>query len=232
MSTIIPDSASVVLQKVREAINNRGQGLNPLAVTPAPTYEQLKAKQDTMVTAVSSNTARTSKSPGNSKYGTQNDPSDKPNKKLIIVDLTNQEHILLQYVPLELDYDPNSNFASIHSMGRNNPLYHYTGSEDILKFIIDWSRQSDDSTDVILNCRKLEALSKNDGFGNTPHKIKLLWHDSLFNDATWIVASAPYKLTLPDAQNQMLHTQAYQSVTLKRVTDTNLTNDEISSITN
>ena len=140
------------------------------------------------------------------------------------------EFIKFQFIPSELEYTPNSNFETIASMGRNNPLYHYTGSEDILKFNLDWYAEEESREDVIRKCKRLESLTKNDGFDNPPHHVKLIWNSLIYSDATWIVTSAPYKLSLFQAHRNMLPQQAYQELTLKRVTVNNALLDNINQL--
>lgn len=185
--------------------------------------------------------------------------------ELYIVDLITGEKIGMQFVPRELDYKPESSFVAIESMGRNNPLYHYTGSEDTLSFELDWHIESNMFDDVLGKCKKLEALSKNNGFDEPPHPVLLVWGGLMFSDAKWLMVAAPYKLsgfynkiglftsrgettgTVTEAtagQQQldpkfnpedaffpagMLPSQAYQSITLKRITDNNRTRNQIRS---
>lgn len=150
-------------------------------------------------------------------------------------------YIQLPFVPSELAITPESSFVGIASFGRNNPYYQFTGSEDTLVFTIDWHSNRLDRKDVIFNCRWVEALTKGDGYMDVPHRIKLVWGETnpLFKDATWIVVSAPYTLTQfikayrdPEDPEKivdvgMLPQQAIQIVTLKRVTPTNLTSNQI-----
>lgn len=147
--------------------------------------------------------------------------------------------IKLPYIPQELSYNTESTFAAIKPMGRNTALYHFTGSEDKLEFEIDWHAHDWDRREVITNCRKIEALSKADGYNHSPHRVKLLWGrgDVLFGDHEFIVVAAPYKLSNfnkgnMDAQGNVLYTnmlpiQAYQQVTLARISSINLTKIDI-----
>ena len=129
------------------------------------------------------------------------------------------EKIVLPTVPLELEYDPNPNWAVIASIGRNAPFYHYVGSEDSLSFKIDWYSKEDHRQDVIFYCRWLEARSKANSYYEDPHRIILVWgnDDLLFKDSVWIVAKATYKLSQFVKNRGMLPQQAYQEVTFKRV---------------
>jgi hypothetical protein len=164
----------------------------------------------------------------------------------------------LPFVPDSLDFNPDSSWVAIATMARNNPHYHYTGSEDTLEFTIDWFTSDDLRRDVIYNCRWLESLSKGDGYNGRPHRVKLVWgaDGTLFLDDVWVVVKAPYKLQnfnrgflytekqegvygtkysydltkKAEAQfknTHMLPQQAYQTVTLKRITQTNMTRYEI-----
>lgn len=210
-----------------------------------PSYETLKAREDAMLQGIGKSRdplnphgwdpkqevgrdGTFGKVPGNGI----NSPKQRTNRGLIILDLVTLEQIELHFVPKVLDYNPEPNWSVIASMARNNPLYHYTGSEDSLTFEIDWfSKDTDDArTDVILNCKKLEALSKNNGFEEPPHLIKLIWNDKMFSEATWVMFSAPYKLSMFQAHKSMLPQQAIQSVTLKKVVANNKSNQNIRSI--
>ena len=148
--------------------------------------------------------------------------------------------IKLPFIPTELSYNVDSTFAAIKPIARNNAKYHYTGSEDHLEFEIDWHSNNEYRDDVITNCRLIEALSKGDGYNRPPHRVMLQWgiNDVLFKDHIFVVTSASYRLlNFNKAQvNQksgaiertnMLPIQAYQRVSLARVTSTNLLKNEI-----
>lgn len=149
------------------------------------------------------------------------------------------DKLQLSYVPTELNYNAESNFVGIASIGRNNPHYQYAGAEDTLEFVIDWFSNKDDRTDVINNCRWVEALSKNNGYSNRPPRVKIQWGpmDKLFKDHIFIVTSAPYRLNNWQGSGRdkdgnivstgLLPQQAYQTVTLKRISDINLSTKKI-----
>lgn len=138
-----------------------------------------------------------------------------------IIDLKTFERLILQNIPNELNYDPNSTFVSLESPGRNNPLYHYTGSEDTLSFTLTWYADESNRQDVITKCKWIESLSKNDGFDNRPSPIKFIWGD-LFKQSTFIVAHAPYKMKNFNREFGLLPTGATQELTLKRITSQSL----------
>ena len=148
--------------------------------------------------------------------------------------------IKLPFIPRELAYNCDSTFVAIKPMGRNNPKYHFVGSEDKLEFEIDWHSFLQTRDDVITKCRMIEALSKADGYSNPPHRVLLQWgsNNILFREHVFVVLSAPYRLThFNKAQisqatgkielTNMMPIQAYQKVTLARITSANLTKREI-----
>lgn len=153
--------------------------------------------------------------------------------------------ITIDTVPREIQYTPQNKVVAMASPGRNNPFYHYTGSEDTLEFTIDWYSNEWNRSDVITKCRELEAISKNDGYNSPPKIISIQWgkEDLLFNNTYWIIEKAPYKLqnfnrAYRGVKNQdkkefnleqtgdiystgLLPAQAYQQLTLKKVTINN-----------
>ena len=161
-------------------------------------------------------------------------------------------YISLPFVPLEVNYIPESKFVGIASFGSNNPIYQYTGSEDTLSFVIDWFSSENHREDVIFNCRWIEALTKSDGYNEPPHRVKIIWGgqrlglntamgyrpETLFGDSIWVLVDAPYKLSQFNRgykdpktgrfiSTNMLPQQALQTVTFKRVTSYNRSSKDI-----
>lgn len=140
-----------------------------------------------------------------------------------IDDQDNQlEQLRVQCVPLELQVNSEANWAVIPSIGRNNPFYHYTGGEDVIEFTIDWYAIQEFKEDVIRKCRWVESLTRADAYRVEPSRIILVFGE-LFRYTTWIVTAAPYRLSLFDKSQGMLPCQAYQEVTLRKVTRDNTT---------
>ena len=137
--------------------------------------------------------------------------------------------ITLPTVPADLTIDPKPNWATIASIGRNNPFYHYTGSEDTLSFRIDWYSKMENRQDVIFYCKWLAARSKANGYYEDPHRILIVWgrEDLLFKDELWIITKASYKLSQFQKQASMLPNQAYQDIELKKVTELNTDYDTL-----
>lgn len=150
-----------------------------------------------------------------------------------------REVIRLPFIPKELSYNSESAFVAIKPIGANNPRYQFTGAEDKLEFEIDWHSFDNDRRDVIKQCRKIESLSKADAYTGNPHRVLLMWGeaDTLFSAHVFIVTAAPYRLTqfsnghhTPDGElhfTDMLPVQAYQKVTLSRITSANLSKVDI-----
>lgn len=150
-------------------------------------------------------------------YGV-NDPSAetmlKGNQVIIInpcvVDSNgNPDKIILQNRPKELEYQPQSSWADIKSMGRNTPFYHYTGGAIELHFNTSWYMPGKPGEQIpdklgggdfnpywVLNqCRKLEAWTMANGYAQCPPVLMIRWGNSdLFQDFLWILKSATYKL--------------------------------------
>lgn len=148
------------------------------------------------------------------------------------------DKLSIPFVPRELQVNPESNFVGISSFGRNNPFYQFTGAEDTLTFEIDWISTDNSREDVITYCRWIEALTKGDDYNDTPHRVILVWgnDNKLFKDHKWLVTAAPYKLMNFNRgymkgdeyiNTHMLPSRAIQNVTLKRITDTNLSSASI-----
>jgi len=150
-------------------------------------------------------------------------------------DTVDKTKLAVQCVPKEVEYKPNSAFATISSPGRNNPIYHFTGSEDEISFELDWYSEEAKRMDVIKNCRWLEARSKNNGNIESIHPILLIWGGSLMDNESqagesWLISAAPYRMVQFDKMYDMYPVQAYQTITLKRITVGNRTYSEIGAV--
>ena len=160
--------------------------------------------------------------------------------QVIIYNLTSNgsySYLVLQNRPPELEFKGETSWASIHSMGRNNPMYHYTGAEDTLQFNISWfCSDPDNPAEVINKCRLLESWSKANGYLAAPPIIKIQWGASgIFDNHKYILASATY--TLKNFQNghidrrsknptfvdtKLFPMVATQELIFKRVSDHNI----------
>lgn len=114
---------------------------------------------------------------------------------------TNTGEILkLQTMPKEVDFQGESTWAAIKSMGRNTPMYHFTGAESVIRMNVSWyCNDPKNPKEVVNNCRVLEAWSKSNGYTTAPPILKLFWGsneaESLFDDQLFILTSATYVLS-------------------------------------
>lgn len=159
-------------------------------------------------------------------------------------------YLELQTYPEKVSFQGESTWAVINSMGRNTPMYHFTGAESIIQLNISW--YCDDPAnpaDVIAKCKLLEAWSKGNGYISAPPILKLNWGDSeLFKDELFILTAATYELSnwrgsvkqydrktkelvLPNGyvDTNLLPAMATQELIFRRVSATNLTHGDIIS---
>jgi hypothetical protein len=152
----------------------------------------------------------------------------KPNQP-VIIDMVTLERLHFQSIPREINVDSSSTWVAIESVGRNNPFYHFTGSEDIIQFTLSWFCDDESRQDVIKKCKWLEALTKNDGYDVAPHPVKLVFGD-LFKASTFIVHKAKYQLANFNREYKMMPMLAFQEVELRKITSVNTKRDRILNI--
>lgn len=159
-------------------------------------------------------------------------------------------YLELQTYPEKVSFQGESTWAVINSMGRNTPMYHFTGAESIIQLNISW--YCDDPAnpaEVLAKCKLLEAWSKGNGYISAPPILKLNWGDSeLFKDELFILTAATYELSnwrgsvkqydrktkelvLPKGyvDTNLLPAMATQELIFRRVSATNLTHGDIIS---
>lgn len=86
------------------------------------------------------------------------------------------QYITLQNRPPELDFRGETTWATIKSMGRNTPMYHFTGAEDIIQFNVSWYCNDPENPEEVINkCRLLEAWTKANGYQSAPPIVKIEW---------------------------------------------------------
>lgn len=166
--------------------------------------------------------------------------------QIILYNLTSKpyEFIVIQNRPNRLEFKGETSWAAIKSMGRNTPMYHFTGAEDVIQFNISWFCDDPDHLDEVVNkCRFLEAWTKANGYQASPPVIQIQWGNSeIFKDHYYILTSATYTLEnfndfirvngnerkdLKAADGQLLPSTATQELIFKRVSATNLSWNDI-----
>lgn len=160
-----------------------------------------------------------------SKYLEFSDTTHKPGQPFLL-DLVTLEKLFFQSLPKELIYQPTANWVAILTPGRNNAVYQYTGSEDILEFTLSWYGDDQWRSDVLRKCKWLEALTKNDGYDNPPHPV-LLAFGRMFKGSKWIVEKASSNFSLFNREYNMLPQLAITEITLKRIHEGNRRRSEI-----
>ena len=185
------------------------------------------------------------------KYNKRNNES-LTKKRIQIYNISSDPitYLELQTYPEKVSFQGESTWAVINSMGRNTPMYHFTGAESIIQLNISW--YCDDPAnpeDVIAKCKLLEAWSKGNGYISAPPILKLNWGDSeLFKDELFILTAATYELSnwrgsvkqydrktkelvLPKGyvDTNLLPAMATQELIFRRVSATNLTHGDIIS---
>lgn len=120
------------------------------------------------------------------------------------------QYVVLQNRPNQLEFQGETSWATIKSMGRNVPIYQYTGAEDTIQFNVSWYLDKFiptynteggvvstevDETWVLKTCRLLESWSKADGYMAAPPVLQIQWGSSdLFKGHFYILESATYVL--------------------------------------
>lgn len=80
-------------------------------------------------------------------------------------------------------------------MGRNVPMYHFTGAEDIIQFNVSWYCNDPENPEEVINkCRLLEAWSKSNGYQAAPPIVKIEWGILVYSITT--IISLPQQLIL------------------------------------
>lgn len=161
--------------------------------------------------------------------------------QIILYNLTSKpyEYIVIQNRPNRLEFKGETSWAAIKSMGRNTPMYHFTGAEDVIQFNISWFCDDPEHLDEVVNkCRFLEAWTKANGYQASPPVIQIQWGNSeIFKDQFYILTSATYTLenfndfirvgNRKGADGQLLPSTATQELIFKRVSATNLSWNDI-----
>lgn len=173
-----------------------------------------------------------------------------PGNQIIIYNWSTSpvSYVILQTIPTEIDFQNESSWAIINSMGRNTPMYHFTGAESVIQMNISWfCNDRSNPQEVVTKCRLLEAWTKANGYKASPPILKLQWGRSqLFEDQFFILTAATFKLSNWRAEAKvwdykakkyvmpqgyvdpaMYPGTATQELIFRRVSTTNLTYEDI-----
>ena len=173
-------------------------------------------------------------------------------KKIQIFNISSNPitYLELQTYPEKVSFQGESTWAVINSMGRNTPMYHFTGAETVIQMNISWFCDDPaNPADVIAKCKLLEAWSKGNGYISAPPILRLNWGDSeLFKDELFILTAATYELSnwrgsvkhydkdpkqlalrKEYIETNLLPAMATQELIFRRVSAHNLTHNDIIS---
>lgn len=141
--------------------------------------------------------------------------------QLYFIALTTLDRLEFQYVPKDIKIVSQGNFPEVVVVGRNTPVYHYTGGSKSIELELDFHSITANKEDVIKKVQWVESLRYSNGDEDAPQSIKVIWGD-LFKDETWIVTKVQSTISMFDKVNGMLPRQAYVKVTLLADNETNV----------
>lgn len=110
--------------------------------------------------------------------------------------------IALQIRPNIIESKAETSWATIKSMGRNLPMYHYLGGEDTLQINTSWYLKGIPGEPgfnpywVVNQCRLLKSWSMANGYTASPPIIYIQWgRGDIFQGELWILHSATFHLS-------------------------------------
>lgn len=132
--------------------------------------------------------------------------------KIYITAVKSLEKIEVQFLPKELEFSRKLKYGEILIVGRNNPLYHYSGGSNEFTLELDFIADEDNREDVIRRCKLLESWTSNDGYKSAPEKLKVTFGKLFKNNEVWLIADFSYKLGQFKSEYGYLPQQAVASV--------------------
>lgn len=147
--------------------------------------------------------------------------------KLYITALKSLERLEIQFLPKEIQFGRKVDYGEVVIVGRNNPLYHFSGGSNQFTLELDFLAMTESREDVIERCKWLESLTANDGFTKPPEKVKVTFGNLFKPHEVWIITAFSYKLSGFKSAYGYLPTQAIANVTFSLDPEANLTHDDI-----
>lgn len=148
-----------------------------------------------------------------------------------LVNLETQDKASFIFVPKEVAIEPTIKLSPIDSMGRNLPLYHYTGGAKTISLDIDWFQMKEDQPAPLDSAKFIESLGRNNGKAGKLPRLKLIWGNTLFADAVWVLGECPYKLRQFNGLRDKMPMSVIQSIKLYQISETNTNTEYIRRIT-
>lgn len=141
-----------------------------------------------------------------------------------------------QFVPSVLNVSREVNLQPIQIVARNTPRYQYMGGSQSYSFSLDFHAETSERRDILSTVKYLESLSySNANLEDTPI-IQVIWGDIFNNQQTFKISGINYSMsefggTSDETEDLPLYNprQATVNLTLVRVSETNLTWEDVRS---
>lgn len=146
---------------------------------------------------------------------------------LYLIGVDTGQQLSIQFVPKDLEFTRTVNMQTIQIIGRNNPLYQYTGGEDELSIELDFYSLLSNREDVYKRVNWLRKNTMNNGFNSPPENLRLVFGKLFRKQDVWGIKSLSYKFSNFNKPNGYLPQQAYVNITLGLDTPTNSTYDDV-----
>ena len=147
--------------------------------------------------------------------------------KIYITALKSLEKLEVQFLPKEIQFGRKVEYGEVVIVGRNNPLYHFSGGSNDFSLELDFLATTETREDVIERVKWLESLTANDGFSKPPEKVKVTFGKLFKPNEVWLITEFSYKLSGFKSAYDFLPTQAIANVTFSLDPDENRKHDDI-----
>lgn len=147
-------------------------------------------------------------------------------QQLYIVELAEPfERLAIQFMP-NVRGSRVGNYSKVQIVGRNNPKYHFTGGEDSLRLDMEFMAFSELGDEVWKKIQWLKSLTANDAFNGPTHEVSLIF-GRMYRNQRWIITRVDDQPRRFDHKKGMFPIEATVSINLSRVTERNLTIQDI-----
>ncbi len=141
---------------------------------------------------------------------------------LVFINWTTLERQDIQFVPMEVSTPRAASLTEHAVIGRNQPVIQFTGGSSTMT--IEFSLYG---TDVKDRANWLQQFTFNDGDGNPPPLLKIIWPGLIPDDALWSVKSVDPKFSLFMPGENFAPRMATVTLNLTRNTERNITFNDI-----
>lgn len=138
---------------------------------------------------------------------------------IYILDITNMEKLMAQFVPMELNESRTADLTELRIIGRNEPRYQTTGGKTTVSFTLDFVGDTDTKQDVIANVKWLQQKTMNDGYAAAQPKLKIVF-GKMFRNELWYLDKVDADYSLFD-KSRGVYTMALVKVSFSQAPSTN-----------